>query len=93
MESGQGVRMESWSESEDGEWSESEDGEWSESEDGESGQHLGFCSRGGKIAVYAYQGGASATCCTIQYIYSKISRGGKHPARGGECPPPPPPPK
>ena len=24
------------------------------------------------------------------FIYSKISRGGKHPARGGECPPPAP---
>ena len=54
-----------------------------------SGQHLGFCSRGGKIAVFAYQGGQALHA--VQYnIYSKISRGGKHPARGGANAPPPP---
>ena len=47
--------------------------------------------KGGKNSCFRIPGGASATCCTIQYIYSKISRGGKHPARGGECPPPRPP--
>ena len=47
--------------------------------------------KGGKIAVFAYQGRASTTCCTLQYN-SKISRGGggKHPARGENAPPPPP---
>ena len=40
-----------------------------------SGLHLGFCSRGGKIAVYAYQGGQALHA--VHYnIYSKISRGG-----------------
>ena len=42
---------------------------------------------GGKIAVSTYQGGggggASATCCTLQYIYSKISRGEQTSREGG----------
>ena len=47
-----------------------------------AGQHLGFCSRGGKIAVFKYQGGQALHA--IQYnIYSKISRGG-----GANAPPP-----
>ena len=47
---------------------------------------------GGQNSCFRIPGGASATCCTLQYIYSKISRGGKHSARGGgggECPCPP----
>ena len=52
------------------------------------GQHLGFCSRGGKIAVFAYQGGQALHA--VQYnIYIVKFQGGKHPARGGECPRPP----
>ena len=35
-----------------------------------TGQHLGFCSRGGgQNSCFRIPGGASATCCTIQYIY------------------------
>ena len=49
----------------------------------------------GKNSCFCIPGRASATCCTLQYIYSKISRGGKHPAKGGGGmpPAPPPPPK
>ena len=49
-----------------------------------------ICSRGGKIAVFAYQGGQALHAVQYNIIYSKISRGGKHPARGGGANAPPP---
>ena len=55
-----------------------------------SGQDLGFCSRGGKIAVFAYQGGQALHAVQYNiYIVKFQGGGGKHPARGGRMPPPP----
>ena len=56
----------------------------------ESGQHLGFCSRGGKIVVFAYQGGQALH--DVQYnIYIVKFQGGQTSSKGGgECPPAPP---
>ena len=40
--------------------------------------------KGGQNSCFRIPGGASATCCTLQYIYIvKFQGGGKHPARGG----------
>ena len=48
--------------------------------------------KGGKIAVSAYRGGQALHA--VHYnIYSKISKGGKHPAGGGGGQMHPPPPK
>ena len=44
-----------------------------------SGLHLGFCSRGGKIAVSAYQGGGGKRYMLYITIYIVKSQGG-----GGE---------
>ena len=58
---------------------------------------LGFCSRGGKIAVSAYQGGQALHAVHYNiYTCSKISRGGQTSSKGGGGanaplrPPPPP---
>ena len=45
-----------------------------------SGLHSGFCSRGGQNSCFRIPEGASATCCTLQYIYIVKFQG------GGECP-------
>ena len=52
-----------------------------------------FAQGGGQNSCFRVPGGASATCCTIQYIYSKLSRGANiQQGGGGECPPSRPPP-
>ena len=47
--------------------------------------------KGGQNSCFRIPGGASATCCTLQY--SKISRGGQTSSKGGRMPPPHPPKK
>ena len=39
--------------------------------------------KGGQNSCFRIPGGASATCCSLQYIYSKISRGGQTSSKGG----------
>ena len=63
----------------------------------QAGLYLGFCSRGGQKSCFRIPREASATCCTLQYIYivkSQGGGGGKYPANiqqgGGRMPPPPP---
>ena len=55
-----------------------------------TGKHLGFCSRGGKIAVFAYQGGQALHA--VQYnIYIVKFQGGANIQQGGANTPPRPP--
>ena len=60
-----------------------------------TGQHLGFCSRGGQNSCFHIPvgGGKRYMLHAVQYnIYSKISRGGQTSSKGGEggenAPPP-----
>ena len=54
----------------------------------QSGLHLGFCSRGGKIAVFAFQVGQALHAVHYNIYIVKFQGGGRHPAKGGECRPP-----